>query len=557
MKYNAQKLDVEELAYELLALTSESRPVTARAVWHRPVEKTLDELTQTMDAYQKIGVNLLFVETFYNGYSLFKSDYVEYHKDFPEKYGEYNDYLSAFVALAKAHGIEVHAWVEDFYVGLSGSISLLTEHPDWIMYNAVYSKDEALSYYQKNEGGEYIFIDPANPEVQDFLINYYKELLAKNPDVAGLNLDYIRYPVSTEDEDTGYTAYAMKEFARSLGLEQTLTATDMQKLILQFRQYVLKGGGANAYQKWCDYRMQKVTDFVERVYTEIKLEKNVLLSTAVFSSLDKNKAEKKQDWQTWFKKGWIDIATPMAYFDSSNEVLSGVNQMIVVAGSRCYYYTGLASSYRGLAAYENCYQIEASYLGGASGYVIFCSTQVIGHDDVQSLLAAGANSKPAVLPHDTTENVLKAYFDRVIDRAERIYVPAGGMTAEQVTALRAKFDEILAMPHGTLDEMKELRKAINALTKDAGVAPYAKGFSATRIQGAMSELSGIITTKTYALMETSENPEVTPDPTPTPTPDSSTNGKKKGCGSTVGISTAALALGAAVLAVCKKKNKNA
>ena len=552
MKYNAQKLKVEKVAYELLALTSESRPVAARATWHRPVEKTLAELTQTLDTYKEIGINLLFVETFYNGYSMFKSDYVEYHKDFPQKYGEYNDYLSAFVALAKARGIEVHAWVEDFYVGLNSQISLLTEHPDWIMYNAVYSKDEKLSFYQKNEGGDYIFIDPANPAVQDFLIAYYKELLTKHPDIAGLNLDYIRYPVSTEDEDTGYTAYAMKDFAKTLGLEKNLTATDIQKLILQFRQFVLKGGGANAYQKWCDYRMQKVTDFVERVYKEIKLEKNVLLSTAVFSSLEKNKQEKKQDWQTWFKKGWIDIATPMAYFDSSNEVLSGVNQMIVVAGSRCYYYTGLASSYRGLAAYENCYQIEASYLGGASGYVIFCSTQIIGHEDVQSMLSAGLNAKPAVLPHDSAANVMKAYFDRVIDRATRLYVPAGGMTAEQVTALQAKFNELLAMPCGTLDEMNALRKAVTALTKDSGIKPYAKGFSATRIQGAMSELAGILTTKTYALMEIVEDPAPTPEPTPTP------NKKKdKGCGSAVGLSSVSLALGVAVLAVLKKKNKNA
>jgi hypothetical protein len=32
-------------------------------------------------------------------------------------------------------------------------------HPDWIMYN-----DDG-TIYQRNEGGAYIFIDPANKEV--------------------------------------------------------------------------------------------------------------------------------------------------------------------------------------------------------------------------------------------------------------------------------------------------------------------------------------------------------------------------------------------------------
>ncbi len=552
MSYNAQKLEVEALGYEILSMSSESRPVTARAVWHRPVEKNLTDLAATIDTYADTGINLIFVETFFNGYSMFKSDYVDYHKDFTSaKYTGYEDYLSAFVALAKAKGIEVHAWVEDFYVGLARNIKLLNQHPEWIMYNA------DGTYLQKNEGGEYIFIDPVNPEVQNFLITYYTELLTKFPDIAGLNLDYIRYPVSTKAEDTGYTMYAMTEFAKTLGKESTLTATSVDKMITQFRRNILNST-AN-YDAWCEFRMNAVTGFVERVNNEIKKEKGVLLSTAVFSSITQTKEQKKQDWQTWFRNGWIDIATPMAYFDSANEVMSGVSQMVVAAGTKCYYYTGLASSYRGLAAYENCYQIEASYMGGASGYVIFCSTQIIGHNDVQTLLKAGANSKDAVLPHASVDKVLKAYFDAVLDRADRIYIPNEGMTAEQKTALKARFDEILAMPYATGADLVAIQEEVAKLTKQAGTQPFAKGFSGTRIRETMSDLYDLLETKISILGYTAPAPSV-PGTPPTTSPSTSADNTPQteedgGCGSVVGGIGAGIALIAVSAFVLGKKSR--
>lgn len=174
MAYNTAKLKAESVAQELMALSAESKSVTARAVWHRPTEKTLESLTETLDTYKNTGINLILLETFFNGYSMFRSDYVEYHKDFVSaSYGTYKDYVSAFTALAEERGIEVHAWVEDFYVGLTTDIKLLREHPEWIVYN-----DDG-TMYQRKEGGAYIFIDPSDKAVGDFLIAYYKELIEK------------------------------------------------------------------------------------------------------------------------------------------------------------------------------------------------------------------------------------------------------------------------------------------------------------------------------------------------------------------------------------------
>ena len=503
MSYNNSQLKIEKLRQQILVSSAESKAVSARAVWHRPIENTYDEIEANIRMYQEIGINLIFVETLYNGYSAFKSDIEEfpYHKNLALTYTKggadpvvYNDYLSAFVALCKEYGIEVHAWVENFYVGIDPLAKVVNMHPDWIMYN-----DDG-TYLQRNEGGLYIFIDPAKKEVQDTLIAYYNDLFEKNPDVAGLNLDYIRYPVSSREEDTGFTMDAMKGFYEGV-MGKTFTAnqsSSREKMYNKFtqlfdKQYLLGGqeeADAN-YQKWVDYRMGLITGYVKRIKTEIKDERGIILSTSVFASLQESTNAKKQDWQTWYLNGWIDLATPMAYYTNSTDVLKRVNDMILMGGNNCLYYTGIASSYSGLPAWQNKEHIEASYQAGASGYVIFCSTQIIGHEDVQNALKSGVNSKWAVLPHAPIADLLAATKADLASKADRIYIPAEGMTEAQKAALVAAIAEIEAMPADTAVDIYKILKKVETLAK-SGVKDMAKGYSRQRIAEQLNELVEIL-----------------------------------------------------------------
>ena len=503
MSYNNSQLKIEKLRQQILVSSAESKAVSARAVWHRPIENTYDEIEANISMYKEIGINLIFVETLYNGYSAFKSDIEEfpYHKNLALTYTKggadpvvYNDYLSAFVALCKEYGIEVHAWVENFYVGIDPLAKVVTMHPDWIMYN-----DDG-TYLQRNEGGLYIFIDPAKKKVQDTLIAYYNDLFEKNPDVAGLNLDYIRYPVSSREEDTGFTMDAMKGFYEGV-MGKTFTAnqsSSREKMYNKFtqlfdKQYLLGGqeeADAN-YQKWVDYRMGLITGYVKRIKTEIKDERGIILSTSVFASLQESTNAKKQDWQTWYLNGWIDLATPMAYYTNSTDVLKRVNDMILMGGNNCLYYTGIASSYSGLPAWQNKEHIEASYQAGASGYVIFCSTQIIGHEDVQNALKSGVNSKWAVLPHAPIADIFAATGADLASKADRIYIPAGGMTAEQKAALVAAIAELEDMPAETAVDIYKILKKVEALAK-SGVKDMAKGYSRQRIAEQLNELVEIL-----------------------------------------------------------------
>ncbi len=517
MNYNSYQLQVERLQQKINTTAAESKPVAARAVWHRPTEMSYAEIEETVKLYAKVGINMVFVETLYGGYSTFRTDSPEfpYNPKLAASYNKdnqtvYADYLSAFVACCLEYGIEPHAWVENFYVGLLQDAPVLKNHPDWVMYN-----DDG-TVFQRNEGGAYVFIDAANRDVQDALIAYYKDMFKKVPGVAGLNLDYIRYPVSNRDEDTGYTIAAMEGFAAIKGMSfSDAQKADREKMARKFSQLFnaqyLAGGEKEAtqnYNEWVSYRTNVITEYVRRIKTEIKDTQDIILSTSVFASVSESLNSKKQDWKTWFANGWIDIATPMAYYTDPSDVLKNVTNMILSAGDICYYYTGIASSFSGLPAWQNKEQVEASYMAGANGYVIFCSTQIVGHEDVQEVLMAGINSAAAVLPHASMEQVLKGYFDRILDRAERLYIPAEGMTQKQYTDLKAKFDEIVAMSADGPVNIKKIQAAVEGLYSATGTK-YAKGYSGQRLVETLKELSDLLDTRiSIALVEGGHwNPE--------------------------------------------------
>lgn len=494
--YSSIETVCERISFSLV----ESKAVSARSTWYRPSEKTFAEIKKNVEKFKNAGINLIFIETFYHGCSAFRTDIsdIPYHPDLAQSYTDtvnnvvYNDYLSAFVALCVENGIEVHAWTENFYVGIKMNARIITEHPDWIMYN---DDDTVL---QRKEGGEYIFIDPANVEVQNLLINYYNELFQKHPEVKGLNLDYIRYPVSNRSVDTGYTMAAMKGFYESLGKEfSEAQLADRTKMANKFKQLFnadyLLGGQAEAdanYDKWVAYRTQVITDYVYRIKKEVKDKNDIVLSTAVFASVSESLYSKKQDWQTWLNEGWIEIATPMAYYTSASTVGARVKDMIALGGNKCLYYTGIASSYSGLPANQNKEFIEASYNAGACGYVIFSGAQILNLPDVQEVLSSGVNHKWAVLPHARLDLVLEAGLCDILDKAERIYIPAGAMSESDREALKAKINEILNMPFSTNEEIETILGSVQALKNEASA--FASGYAVQRIEENLNYLAEIL-----------------------------------------------------------------
>ena len=284
-------------------------------VWHRPnssgQETTLDGVRFILDEFASAGINTVFVEAFHHGMTFFKNELIPYYRGYEDyDYGEYSDYLTAFVSEAALRDIEVHAWVQNFYIGVRDEVHFALNHPDWILKN----QQGKQRHITEGQGfGGYIFLDPANPEVKDYLKRFYSLMLNTFPQIRGLNLDYIRYPVSIFEEgtDTGYTEISMRNFSERCGLKASESIDDFNKTI--------KENGL--IEKWVDYRAEYITDFVIDISKMVRENHpGVILSTAVFSELDEAYYKKKQNVRAWIAAGALDMLTPMVYSYDAAEV---------------------------------------------------------------------------------------------------------------------------------------------------------------------------------------------------------------------------------------------
>lgn len=148
-------------ANEARQLTLESTAVEGRGVWHRPAETSPAEVEITVANMAATGFNQLFLETFYDGWTIYPSEFTEQNPSFADW-----DPLAAFVASTKKHGMELHLWVHGFFVGVesvNGQGPILKAHPDWA------AVDRSGNVMSHTENG-YYFLDPAIPAAQEYLV---------------------------------------------------------------------------------------------------------------------------------------------------------------------------------------------------------------------------------------------------------------------------------------------------------------------------------------------------------------------------------------------------
>lgn len=360
-------------------------------VWHRPnsneKETSLEGLCAVLDEFQNSGINLVFLETFYHGMSILKSNLVPYSDELKDySYGEYPDYLRAFVGEAKKRGIEVHAWVQDFYVGVEDDAELVKAHSDWLLIN----QSGGFRHTTEGQGfGGYLFFDPSNPAVTDYLTSVYDEILTVVPDIMGLNMDYIRYPVSVfeEDTDTGYTEICMNGFAERAGI--TFVSDNKREELNR----IIKEKGL--FEEWVSYRSEFVTGFVKRIHDMIaEKHSGKKISTAVFPEISQSYYFKKQNIKMWLDNHYIDMATPMVYFFEASKVHDAVKNLKSMCGDiKCY--TGLYTTYHKQTPKELADHIRASRDGGADGFVLFDSAKTFceATEDYRGFLAENYGRK--------------------------------------------------------------------------------------------------------------------------------------------------------------------
>lgn len=239
-----------------------------------------EELCRMLDKLQQAGINTVILQTRVRGSVIYPSAIEPWDVCLTGKYNGHPGYDPLAFAVEETHrrGMELHAWVVSvpaFKMEVArkmGRKCLLSTHPGLL---------------KKHEGMYYL--DPSMPESATYLASICKEI-ARNYDVDGIHLDYIRYPENAS------------KFPDALSYSR-----------------MGKGKSKDEWRRDNINRMVRaVHDAVREVKPWVKLS-----SSPVGKYRDTRRQSSKgwncydavaQDAKRWLREGWQDMLFPMMYF---------------------------------------------------------------------------------------------------------------------------------------------------------------------------------------------------------------------------------------------------
>ncbi len=177
----------------VLEAAAEGPQFETRALWVDPASfSTPEAADRTIDRCIRAGLNTILPNVLCYGKTAFKSPHYRGQVLANDRF----DPLAYLLQKAHAAEIQVQAWCCAYYEG-GGPPT----HPNWVN--------------RSFDGRPFdrVFLSPAIPEVNAYLLPVFKDLLAY--DIDGIHLDYIRFPGTAYD----YSDAAREAFRKSAGFD--------------------------------------------------------------------------------------------------------------------------------------------------------------------------------------------------------------------------------------------------------------------------------------------------------------------------------------------------
>ncbi len=324
---------------------------------------TPEKIDKILDLIADTNIKNIFVQVRGRGDSYYNSEFEPQAHDVPEGF----DPLKYLLEKTHNRDIKIHAWVNVSLVLNAGGNPpdinhILSKHPEWITYD--YS-GRAMTDYSRKELKrnllEGYFLDPAIPEVKDYIVNIVDDILSKYS-VDGVHLDFIRYPYSGYNSyakkhlsDFGYNPVSRKIFKNQYGIDPVN--------INRFRDSPRK-------EQFDQFRNDQITEIVKRINIVVKAkDENIILSAAVMPRYDWSKRVYFQNWPEWLNENYIDLACVMSYSNSSAGFKEYVDYANVINNNDRIIMGIIVNKKTGLK--KTLSQIDLSYKNGMRGYAIF------------------------------------------------------------------------------------------------------------------------------------------------------------------------------------------
>ncbi len=398
----------------------QSRSVETRAVWVRPKETELKQVAQHLDKMKELNINTIYLETWWGGYTIFPTD-----NKITEQNPVYNgfDVLSAYLTEAHKRGMEVHSWVENFFIGDSGTFNggpVYAKKPEWLLISRKGDNYQFVDMYNIN----YYFANPALPETRDFIMSIYSELVKKY-DIDGLQLDYVRYPDGGDGtNDFGYDAYTRQLFKEAKGTDP-----------LDIRP------GDPLWNDWCAFRANIINTFVYRVVSEVRaIKPDIQISADVWPNYEAGPTSLMQEPGKWVSQGYIDNIIPMSYTMDVSSTKQDILNTLEFSKGKSYATMGLGTGI-GLSSELLAGQIETAGQNGADGIALF-EYESLMNTGYGSALKEGLFRNTALVWDNNPLLSVKTIVNAVKRKINDIYLPNKGISGIEASSLIDKLNSI-------------------------------------------------------------------------------------------------------------------
>jgi uncharacterized lipoprotein YddW (UPF0748 family) len=348
-----------------------------RGVWltttDSKVFRSKERIAAAMDLLAETGFNVVFPVVWNKAVTMYPSPTMRQTFGVEiEAMSVGRDPLAEMITEARRVGLKVIPWFEYGFASSykSNGGMLLQQKPDWA------ARDCNGNLLQKN-GFEWM--NAFHPQVQELMLNLVLEVV-RNYDVDGIQGDD-RFPALPCEG--GYDPLTIARYHQQFGCRPPSNSKDKQ---------------------WLQWRADILTDFLARLYGEVKrINPNLLVSMSP-NIYDWGFREYLQDYPTWLKLGIVDLIHPQIYRRDFNSYKAIANQLV----SCQFTGTTLSQLAPGILMKLGNYCISSEYLVqaiaynrqlGISGEVFFFYEGLRENNNaLATVLRNGPYAKPAAFP---------------------------------------------------------------------------------------------------------------------------------------------------------------
>ena len=349
-------------------LSHTSVETEGRAVWnHSGLGAYPGDWNRAAKALAAAGVNIVLPNMAWAGVAHYPSEILPQSRTFTQ----YGDQIAQCVQAARTHGLEVHVWKITW--NLEGAPKDFVEKIRTEGRTQVSATGEALNW-----------LCPSHPKNVLLELQSILEIVT-NYDVAGIHLDYIRYPGS----HACYCQGCRERFVRTI-----------RKPISEWPAEVLPKTGPYGEQ-YAEWRVQQITRLVRLIHKRAReIAPDIKISAAVFGWYPGCITSIGQDWVAWAKSGYIDFVCPMNYTEDSDYFTELLTNQIALMPKNVPIYPGIGATASNALLTPDAV-VEQIYLSrtlGASGWTIFDYSADIS-ETVLPALTLGVSKRKAKVPH--------------------------------------------------------------------------------------------------------------------------------------------------------------